>query len=163
MFIYVYFSCVLPFYLIGCYRFCSVVVVPSPSLCRFPSSFNRSFFGYELCAVHFYDMLHSFGKAKHIFILESIDFYPYSVFATLFNSIFFLLSLFVSCILVLFCFSRCHCRSVFHFFAVHFVATSMSSLPFPFLILMYLRSCVFGERDGVICCLCHRQHFILPH
>lgn len=71
------------------------------------------------CAVHFYDMLHSFGKAKHIFIsriYSPLLFFhiPSSFLSFQFHIIFSL------------CFAECHCRSAFHFFAVHFVVTSVS-------------------------------------
>lgn len=91
-------------------------------------SFNRKSSTMK-CAVHFYDMLHSFGKAKHIFTLEStvrkFSFHIPPSFLSSNPHGFSFFSVVSFSLAFISRSSEWQCRSAFHFFAVHFVTTSV--------------------------------------
>lgn len=115
-------------YLIELYRFFSQPRFSHTHSRSSSQRFNRKSSTMK-CAVHFYDMSHSFGKAKHIFTLESTvrkfsfhippsflssNPHGFSYFSVVSFSLAFISRS-----------SEWQCRSAFHFFAVHFVTTSV--------------------------------------
>lgn len=106
------------------------------------------------CVVHLYDMLHLFGKAKHIFVsLHTLSpDLPTSILSVYFAEQFFFLLLLRSIRIHFYSF----CRSDFAIFLRLCSSSAHSSVHCIFIHFLF--------RAMAICCLCHRrQHFILPH
>lgn len=161
-------------YLIELYRFFSQSRFSHTHSRSSSQSFNRKSSTMK-CAVHFYDMLHSFGKAKHIFTLEStvrkfsfhippsfLSSNPHGFsffFCRFFFSSFYFSQLWMA---VSFCFPF-FCSSFCYHFRLFFAAPSFSLALSSTLYFIFSPSLLLCVCERVICCLCHRQHFILPH